>query len=213
MLLIATAIAALFSSHAKTPIAPAAACPSAPAMAYRASPASRCPALDVSGRIDATPTLDPVFDVEASPSTFVRIGRGVAALVGTASDGRVLFEVPIEATGAFHVTIPLAPQAELALAKLRLLTPAGTVERIATTHGEPVAEAIATSDIAGVFAWNARAFPGVRISTARGGPFVAVGGGDSTYEQLNVPTESNVLIVEFSDGLHSTTRTVRFFGR
>ncbi len=213
MLIIATAVAALFTAaHAKMPIAPAAGCPSAPELAYRTS-ALRCPALDVSGRVDATPALDPVFDVETSPNTFVRLGRGLAALVGTASDGRVLFEVPLEATNAFHVTVPLAPQAEAALARLRLVTPFGTVERIATVHAEPVAEAIATSDIAGVFAWNARAFPGVRIAAVRGGPYVAVGGGDGTYEQLNVPTASNVLVVEFSDGLHSTTRTVRFFGR
>ena len=158
------------------------------------------------------PLLEPVFDIDAPPESLTRIGVGSALLVGSAGDGRLLFAVALDVSGAFHVDLPLSPEAEIALVRLRLITSAGTVERTGDAHGAPKAEAIATNDTSGVLAWNARAFPAVRVSVARG-PVVAYGTGTSTYEQIDVPTDVRRIVVEFSDGLHSTTRTLQIFGR
>jgi hypothetical protein len=39
------------------------------------------------------------------------------------------------------------------------------------------------------------------------------GSGSSTYEQMSVDTHARLVYIEFSDGLHSTTRVFSIFGR
>jgi hypothetical protein len=187
-------------------------CPEGPGVAYRPG-VRRCPALEISGRVGAIPSLDPVFNVEADTNALLRTERGTATLVGSTIDGRVLFTMPIDETGPFHVFVPLAPSAARTLARLRLITPVGVVDRLATLHNEPTAEAVSTGETTAILAWNARSFPAVRVATIPGGPFIAYGTGSGTYEQLDIHTDTNAVIVEFSDGLRSTTRVVRLFGR
>jgi hypothetical protein len=210
MLVLATTLAALFGA-AKPAALPIRPCPAVPVAVIETS-ARTCPALEVSGRTDASAlALDPAYDVMVPPAELARPGRGEAMLAGYAADGRTLFALPVAAGAPFHAYVPLAPALASALARLALTANGATVDRTATTHAEPAGEAISVDETHALFAWNARLFPGVRIGDGTGAQ--AFGSGSSTYQQLGVATRARRLVVEFSDGLHSATRTFAVFGR
>lgn len=191
----------------------AAICPSVPALPFVAG-AQSCPGLEISGRVDGSGVvLDPAFQVVVAAAQFSRPGRADAVLSGYGADGRSIFAFTFEANGPFHLYVPLAPAAAQSLARLHLSTAVGSSEQVPVSHGEPDAEVIAVDDAHVLFAWNARTFPAIRISNAPGTPPVAVGTGSSTYQEMTFASGARRLVVDFSDGIHSATRTFRVFGR
>lgn len=189
------------------------ACPEGPE-ATIVSTARSCPALEVSGSIDADGvTLDPVFTTMVSPSELMRFGHGDAMLSGFAADGRPIFVQPLVSGGPFHVYIPLEQPSEEALARLTLSFNGVVVERVAKPFVEPHAEAVSVDDGNVLFVWDAQRFPAIRISAVPLGPPIATGNGSSTFEELNVATTARRLFVEFSDGVRTYARIYNVFGR
>jgi hypothetical protein len=189
-------------------------CPATPDVGF-VSGAITCPALEVSGFADATgASLDPAFDVSIAPAELARpLPSAGALLAGFAADGRRLFALPIAANGAFHLYVPLATAAEQNLARLEVTTAGARAERVASSPAEATAEIISLDEAKAIVAWNARAFPSIHVMESGGRAPIAVGSGSSTYEQMSVDTRSRTVYVEFSDGVHSTTREFTIFGR
>ena len=174
-----------------------------------------CPVLEVSGTIDAsTATLDPAFDLIVHPSRLTRPeASGNATLVAYSADGQILVSFPFTTRGDFRLDIPFASSLAQSVRLVRVLTASASAEQRPTArHGDASAETIAADDRTVLFAWNARAFPSVRVtSDAASKPIYA--SGVSTYEQLTVPTTSRRITVDFSDGVRSETRIFTVFGR
>ena len=174
-----------------------------------------CPVLEVSGTIDAnTTTLDPAFDLNVRPTRLTRPeATGNATLVAYNADGQVLLNFPFTARGEYRLDVPLAPALAQSVRVVRVVTASASAEQRPTArHGEPTAETIAADDRNVLFAWNARAFPSVRItSDANSTPAYATG--VSTYQQFTVSTTSRRITVDFSDGVRSETHTFIVFGR
>ena len=213
-MLAALLVAGLFGSPRAIVSPPGtASCPASPETATYVSSARACPALEVSGSADRTGVaLDPAYDVSVNPGAFARPAAG-AVVSGYAADGRLLFALPIAANGAFHVYVPLAPAALQALARITVATSAARAERIATPPIEPSAEIISLDESRAIVAWNAHAFPAIRVRETPERPPIAAGSGTSTYEQMSVDTRARRISVDFSDGVRSTTRTYAIFGR
>ena len=213
MLALATLSTALILAMRTSTAAEHATCPSGP-VATVTSTSHTCPALEVSGTVETSAaTLDPAFDVLVAPSVLSRLGTGDALLTGYAADGSAVFSFPIQANGAFHAYVPLAPQLAQSVVRLRLATSAARVEVATTAHREAAGEAIATDDSHLVFAWDAHSFPAVRIAADPSGEPFAFGNGKSTFEQLTINSTARRLLVEFSDGVHSQTRVIPVVGR
>jgi hypothetical protein len=189
-------------------------CPATPDAAF-VSGAITCPALEVSGFADATgASLDPAFDVSIAPAELARpMPTAGALLAGYAADGRRLFALPIAANGAFHLYVPLATAAEQNLARIEVTTAGARAERVASSPAEATAEIISLDEAKAIVAWNARAFPSIRVKENSERTPIAVGSGSSTYEQMSVDTRARIVYIEFSDGVHSTTRALTIFGR
>jgi hypothetical protein len=216
MLAAALILAGLFLGAPKeTHTSPdAATCPATPETAFVAG-ATTCPALEVSGFAGGTGvSLDPAFDVSIAPAELARPTQNASAvLAGYAADGRRLFILPIAGNGAFHLYVPLAPAAQQILARIEVSTSGARAERIASAPADAVAEIISLDEGKAIVAWNARAFPSIRIKERTERPAIAVGSGSSTYEQMSVDTRARLVFIEFSDGVHSTTRAFAIFGR
>jgi hypothetical protein len=215
MLAAALILAGLFGASKATLVPSlAATCPAMPDAAFVSS-AITCPALEVSGYADSTgASLDPAFDVSIAPAQLARpLPTASALLAGYAADGRRLFALPIPASGAFHLYVPLATAAEQNLARLELTTAGARAERVASAPGEATAEIISLDESKAIVAWNARAFPSIRVKESPERNAIAVGSGSSTYEQMSVDTHARLVYIEFSDGVHSTTRVFSIFGR
>jgi hypothetical protein len=174
-----------------------------------------CPALDVSGSIDASGArLDPIFDVAVPPEELTPVAPALGAqLFGYGVDGSVLLSVTVPANGPFHVFVPLAPAAAQAIARVRLVAGAISTERTAPMRQEPSAEVVSLGDSRLLVAWNARQYPSIRISTAQGAAPFAFGSGSDTYQQMTIASTARYLVIEFSDGVRSETRTIQAFGR
>ena len=211
MLAAALIVAGLFASS--KPVVPVtAACPASPEATFVAA-ARACPALEISGSVDARGvTLDPVYDVSAMPADFTRPAEG-AVVTGYAADGRRLFAFPVGANGAFHAFVPLALPAQQILARVVLANGDTRSERVAVAHGEPEAEIVALDDGRAIVAWNAHAFPAIRVRESPDRAPIAAGAGTSTFEQMSVDTRVSRIYVEFSDGVRSVSRTYTIFGR
>ena len=134
-------------------------------------------------------------------------------LAGYAADGRRLFVLPIAANGAFHLYVPLATAAQQSLARLEVTTAGARAERVANAPAEATAEIISLDETKAIVAWNARAFPSIRVKESPERNAIAIGSGSSTYEQMSVDTRARIVYVEFSDGVRSTTRAFTIFGR
>ncbi len=177
--------------------------------------AGDCPVLEVSGTIDAnTTSLDPAFSLNVHPAFLTRPeATGNATLVAYNADGQVLVNFPFTARGDYRLDVPLSPALAQTVRVVRVVTASASAEqRPSPRHGEPSAETISSDDRSVLFAWNARAFPSVRItSDANPKPMYATG--VSTYQQLTVSTTSRRITVDFSDGVRSETRTFAVFGR
>jgi len=214
MLALATLSTALITLAMRTSAASEhATCPASP-VATISSSERTCPALEVSGTVETSAaTLDPSFDVAVPPSQLSRLGTGDAVLTGYAADGTPVFSFPIQANGAFHAYVPLAPSLAQSVVRLRLATAAASVEVATTSHREAAGEAVATDDSHLVFAWDAHSFPAVRIAAAPSGEPFAFGNGKATFEQLTLNSTARRLLVEFSDGVHSQIRVIPVFGR
>ncbi|MBD5634811.1 MAG: hypothetical protein IAI49_10065 [Candidatus Eremiobacteraeota bacterium] len=214
MLAVVALAAGLGGSPKPALSAPAnAACPAFASPAF-ATGAATCPALEISGRFDATgASIDPAFDVSVPSADLARPAEGGATLAGFAADGRALFALPIAANGAFHVYVSLAPAAQQLLVRLRLTAGSTTAERTASTGAEATAELIAVSEQRVIVAWNASAFPAIRVAESPEKAPIASGSGTSTYEQMAVDTRVRRVYVVFSDGVRSTTRGFTIFGR
>jgi hypothetical protein len=175
-----------------------------------------CAALEISGRIDRTsPTLDPAFEVAVAPSRLPANAPIApdALIQGFDSQGRQLFAQPINASGDFHTYVALGAEATRDLARLRLTVGNAVVERVAAMHGEPAIEAVSVDDSRVLLAWNGTLFPALRVHESANGPLIGVGKGASTYDEITVATTSSRLTLEFSDGIHTYTRTIQVFGR
>jgi hypothetical protein len=216
MLAVVLLVAGLFGTPnpvRSAAVNPAATCPAAPTATF-STVARACPALEVSGRLDATgAALDPAFDTTVAPQELARPIESGAVLSGYAQDGRKLFALPIGASGAFHLYIPLGVAAQQALTRIVLVAGQTTAERSATGANEPSAEIISLSDTSVIVAWNAHAYPAIRVSEGAEKAALASGNGTTTYEQLPVETRSRRLFIEFSDGVRSVTEGFKIFGR
>jgi hypothetical protein len=189
------------------------ACPGGPEITVIAT-ARTCPALDISGQIDANGAeIEPAFTTSVDPSELARFGQGDAVLSGFGADGHTIFVLPVQTNGPFHFFIPLAPQAIAALTRLTLVSSSASAERVAAPHGDPNPEVVSVDDGQLLIAWDAHAFPAIRISTAPGAPPIASEDGTSTFEQVTVASPARRLYLEFSDGIHTFARTVNVFGR
>jgi len=212
-MLAAMLLVALFGPHPALASAPHVECPVIPLEAA-ATGAPRCAALEVSGSVNsAGVSLDPAFDVLVRPAELTRPEPGPATLIGYARDGRVVFSVPFTADGRFRLNLALAPQLADSLTRLTLTANGATFERVATPSEVPTAEALATDETHVLFAWNARAFPAVRIAPDSGGPTILSASGAATFEQTTFGSSARHFVVSFSDGVHSTDRMVTVFGR
>jgi hypothetical protein len=187
-------------------------CPATPA-AFTVLPGSRtCPALEVSGHIDAAGVaLDPAFDVDVPPSQLAPQGRGDAFLAGYAADGRTLFVQSLSATGPFHVYVPLSRALGQSVQRLRLVSGSAAAEIVATTHHEAVAETLSLDPAHYLISWDAHEFPSVRVTAQNADPLLLTG--TSTMEQHTLDSTARTVVVEFSDGVRSSVRTIRIFGR
>ena len=176
--------------------------------------AGDCPVLEVSGTIDPnTTSLDPAFDLVVHPTHLTRAeATGNATLVAYNADGQVVVSFPFTARGEYRLDVPLAPALAQSVRVVRVVTASASAEQRPTVHHDASAETIAADDRNVLFAWNARAFPSVRI-TSDANPKPTYASGVSTYEQLTVPTTSRRITVDFSDGVRSETRTFNVFGR
>jgi hypothetical protein len=214
MLAVAVLVAGLFGGSKHDMVPASLGCPPVPT-APIAPTAVRCPALDVSGRIDATgAAIDPAFETSAPVAELVRPAESGPVLAGYAADGRQLFAVHVAASGPFHLYVPLATAAQDVLARLTLTDDRISAER---TASKPVAEAeaeiISTSDERVIVAWNATAFPAIRVANGPEESPAAFGSGTSTYEQMTVDTRARRVYVTFSNGVRSVTRGFTIFGR
>jgi hypothetical protein len=215
MLALATLLSAVLALTPKPALTPGAnvPCPTKPATTITAT-ARLCPALEVSGQIDGgVAEIDPAFSAMVAPSELARFGRGDAILSGYTTDGKIVFILPVPSDGPFHFYIPLSPQYVQSLARLTLAVGGAVAERDASTHGEPEAEAVAVDVGRVLFAWNAQIFPAVRITSGPTDGGIAYGNGSSTLQQVTVASTTRRLTVEFSDGVHSFSRTYAIFGR
>ena len=173
------------------------------------------PALEVAGRIDGTGvSLDPVYDVSVPPAELVRPAQDGALLTGYAADGRRIFAIAVAANGPFHIYVPLAPASQRVLARITLSNGApGRPFAAANGPADPAAEIISLDDHSVIVAWNASAFPEIRVRESPDGAPIATGDGSGTYEQISVDTRARRLYIEFSDGVRSTARAFSIFGR
>jgi hypothetical protein len=176
--------------------------------------AGSCPVLEVSGAIDAdTASLEPAFDVSVRPASLTRAeGTGNATLVAYNADGGVVVTFPFTAFGPYRIDVPLLPALAESIRVVRVVTASASAEERPTVHGDVSAETIAADDGNVIFAWNAQAFPRVRI-LSDGDPKPIYVSGTSTYEQVTLRTASRRVTVDFSDGVRSETRTFAVFGR
>jgi hypothetical protein len=188
-------------------------CPTSPATFGTLPALGTCAALEIAGHIDSgSVALDPAFDVDVAPSALARPGHGDAVLAGYAADGRTVFAQSFSADGAFHLYVPLSRTLAQSVARLELVASGSTVDVTATAHREPQAETLSLDAGHYLLAWNAREFPSVRVSTATAAP-ILLSEGKSTYEQRTLDGTARTIVVEFSDGVRSTTRPFRIFGR
>ncbi|MBD5656369.1 MAG: hypothetical protein IAI50_14485 [Candidatus Eremiobacteraeota bacterium] len=214
MLPLALVVATLLASPKPAQPSPLhVACPATPA-AYTVVPAARsCAALEVTGSIDAsTATIDPAFNVDVAPAQLAHPERGEAVLAGYAADGHTIFVQTLNATGAFHLFIPLSPALAAGVQRLQVVSGTQSAEIVATSHKEPIAETLALDANHYLVAWNARQFPSIRVSAPNAVPLL-LSGGTSTYEQRTIDSTARAIVLEFSDGVRSTSRPYRIFGR
>lgn len=214
MLSLALLLATLFESPKPAVPSPArVTCPASPANVTTLPAAGTCAALEISGRIDAAGvTLDPAFDVDVAPVELARPGHGDAVLAGYSADGRTVFAQSFSADGAFHLYVPLSQPLAQSVTRLELTAGGATAKETATAHREPQADTLSLDSAHYLLAWNAHAFPAVRVSAASAAPILLTGG-TSTYEQRTLDGTARSIVVEFSDGVRSTTRSYRIFGR
>jgi hypothetical protein len=200
-----------------------AACPSTPVDAI-AAPDRTCPAIEITGHIDETGVgLEPAFNVLAAPSQFTPSSKWMAlanqvppaalARLDGYADGKQLFEFAFVASGRFKLVLPLAPPLAAAMTRLTLTAGGASFELVAASPAVPVAEAIAIDDFRTLFAWNAQAFPAVRIAIDRRQEPIAIAAGSQTFQEIQLRTVAQRLVVSFSDGVHSVDRTVSVTGR
>jgi hypothetical protein len=214
MLALAVLVAGLFGGtrHATPP--PGAGCPAVPVAAF-VTTATSCQALEISGRVDASgAALDPAFDVSVPPAELARIADGDAVLAGYAADGRMLFSLPVPARGAFHVYVPLSAPAQQLVDRLTLSTATAFAERTSAPVADIGAEIISLSEQRVIVAWNAHAFPAIRVAERPDDRTpVGTGAGSSTFEQTTIDTRARRLYITFSNGVRSLTRSFSIFGR
>ena len=189
-------------------------CPDAPPATFTAT-GLVCPALDVTGKVDATgATLDPAFNLLVPSAQLTRSGREPnATLSGYNASGELVFSQKFTVDGPFHVDVPLGPARAQLVHELRLVTASATAQRSATAHGEPSAETVATGDRETLFAWDARAFPAIRVTAENDPNSTSYLSGTSTFEQATLGMSARRLIVDFSDGVRSVARRLSVLGR
>jgi hypothetical protein len=214
MLALTVLVAGLFGSprHATPP--PGAGCPVVPVAAF-VTTATSCPAIEISGRVDASgATIDPAFDVSVPPAELARIADGDAVLAGYAADGRILFSLPVPARGAFHLYVPLGLAAQQLVDRLTLSTASSFAERTSAPIADIGAEIISLNEQRVIVAWNANAFPAIRVAERPDDRVLAgTGAGSSTFEQTTIVTRARRLYITFSNGVRSLTRSFSIFGR
>ena len=214
MLSLALLLATLLETPKPAVSAPSrVACPATPA-AFTQQPAARaCPALEISGNIDATGvSLQPAFDVDVAPSELARPERTDTVLAGYAADGHTIFAQSFTANGPFHLYVPLSRALAQSVQRLRLVSGAASADVTATVHREGSAETLSLDSEHYLIAWNAREFPSLRINAPNAAPLLLTGS-TSTYEQRTIDSPARAVLLEFSDGVRSTSRTIRVFGR
>jgi hypothetical protein len=218
VLLLAAVLLAAAAPQSK--VAPAARCPQAPYTAPQVSgpaPAGlTCSALEVSGSADRTnPSLDPAYVVSVAPTRFPAVAPTVpdGALQGFDAQGHLLFNQTMSAGGDFHTFVPVSEATARALVKIRLIVANASTDRNASLHGAPTVEAISVDDAHVVVAWSANLFPQIRVREYPNGPIIATGDGTTSYTEITVPTNAATLVIDFSDGVHSYTRSFHIWNR
>jgi hypothetical protein len=119
----------------------------------------------------------------------------------------------MSAGGDFHTFVPVSEATARALVKIRLIFAIASTERSASLHGAPTIEAISVDDAHVLVAWSANLFPQIRVREYANGPIIATGDGSTSYTEITVPTNASTLVVDFSDGVHSYTRSFHVWSR
>ncbi|MDX2058698.1 MAG: hypothetical protein SFV24_12915 [Gemmatimonadales bacterium] len=174
------------------------------------------------GRITATGVvLEPALRV--APPTAVPAGTAGYRIEGLAADGRVLFAHPVpvvmtgEETGAerhFATVVPIDAAQDQAIARLRLVTPTGPVERLSlqaiaqlgrqVLFRDPAAGLNRVNSLQARLNWDAATYPMAMIRDAVTGQVLSFARGGSA----TVWTGSQRFDVTFSDGVRSVVRRV-----
>ena len=188
---------------------------SAPAVFATATREWTCPTLELSGQVLADGlVLDPAFSGSAPISELARPGApGHATLQGFAADGRTLFTFPLDVSGSFKILLPLDATTQSELHRLRLSSGSNAVERVPAAGGTPDAEIIDVDSSRVLVIWDSTRFPAIRVHDVRTGHIIGSGEGSSTYTQLTFLTTAPEVLIEFSDGLHTSSQRFTVFGR
>lgn len=168
-----------------------------------------------------SPGLEPALRV--APPTAVPAGTAGYRIEGLAADGRVLFAHPVpvvmtgEETGAerhFATVVPIDAAQDQAIARLRLVTPTGPVERLSlqaiaqlgrqVLFRDPAAGLNRVNSLQARLNWDAATYPMAMIRDAVTGQVLSFARGGSA----TVWTGSQRFDVTFSDGVRSVVRRV-----
>ncbi len=177
------------------------------------------------GRITgAGVVLEPALRV--APPSMAPTGSGAYRVEGLAADGRVLFSYPVDPQRAmvtgqerqelhFSTVVPLNQAQDEALARLRLVTPTGPIERrsaqaMAGTgphlfFREPGMAVSAPSAAQARLTWDAATYPMALVRDAATGEILSFARGGAA----TLWTKSRRFDVTFSDGVRSVVRQVR----
>ncbi len=199
--------------HVKTVVP----CPEAPTIAATATHVASCSALEVNGTVAANRvTVEPAFDLLLPPEKLSQPNAtGNAALEAYDGSNQLVFRFPFNARGEYRIDVPLAASVEQSIRRLRVINGSAYADRTASLHGDVSAETFPRYDHSVVLAWNALAFPAIRIATIAidHNEDASYASGTESFQQIRLETTSPRLIIDFSDGVRSTRRIFTVFGR
>ena len=174
------------------------------------------------GRIGRHGTvLEPAFRI-APPTARLRVPNSGYRVEGLAADGRVLFSQPVELAEVvdpdterhFVAVIPLDQAADQGLARLRLVTPAGPVDRLSPQAiaqagqrlflRDPAASVTVPNVAQATVTWDAATYPMALVRDAATGDILSFARGGSA----TIWTRGRQFDVTFSDGVRSVVKRV-----
>lgn len=188
------------------------------------APSNAVSGLLIWGRIGpAGVVFEPAFRV-AAPTTLPESGTSGYRVEGLTADGRLLFVQPValvhtmtinmEHEQHFVAVVPLDRVQDEGLAQLRLVTPAGPVNRLSAQaiaqagrrlfFRDPGAAVTAPSAVQATMRWDGTTYPMAMIRDAVTGEILSFARGGAA----TIWTRSRQFDVTFSDGVRSTVQRV-----